>query len=212
MSDVMTQEQQQLVLDNRGIARLAARRLSQNVRSDQEEDEVKGCAQLALCRAAARFDPKRGVKFASYAYWACFNAINEHIWDRGLIQTPAGLRRQRCADAERKALADEARRLVGDKVFVGMVEKSLGPAEAAERNEELALAADRLASVLAVLPPRERSVFQRRLNGELYRDIAKDLKVSVVRARQLVGQAEDRIGQHFPQAIKFFQQNRKGAA
>ena len=60
----LTDDQQQLAADNRGLAFHIAGKF-RNHGVDREDLESEALA--ALCRAAAFFDPSRGVKFSSYA-------------------------------------------------------------------------------------------------------------------------------------------------
>lgn len=43
------------------------------------EDDVRGAARLGLVRAAAKFDPERGVQFGTYAGWWIRKEVNECI-------------------------------------------------------------------------------------------------------------------------------------
>ena len=60
----LSADQQRLAADNRGLAYHIAKQL-RNHGVDREDLESEALA--ALCRAAAFFDPSRGIKFSSYA-------------------------------------------------------------------------------------------------------------------------------------------------
>jgi RNA polymerase sigma factor (sigma-70 family) len=64
----LTREQQQLVVDNQGLARQFARRATANSVVLDFDDAV-GWGNIGLCEAAMRFDASRGLEFSTYAMW-----------------------------------------------------------------------------------------------------------------------------------------------
>ncbi len=63
----LTAEQRQLAADNFPLVLFAVRKLWLNPMVSELEDDAIGEGFLALVRAARAFDPKRGIKFSSYA-------------------------------------------------------------------------------------------------------------------------------------------------
>lgn len=80
----LTAEQRQLAADNFPLVLFAVRQLWPNPVVSMLEDDAIGEGYLALVRAARAFDPKRGIKFSSYAMPAIsrqvYNAANR--WRR----------------------------------------------------------------------------------------------------------------------------------
>jgi RNA polymerase sigma factor (sigma-70 family) len=87
----LTAEEQQLVLDNLGLARKEANRIAgilaarmpfnarKRVIFQQFYEDLEQAGVTGLCVAAQRFDPSRGFKFSSFACW----------WIRGYVQQAA---------------------------------------------------------------------------------------------------------------------------
>ncbi len=212
MSDVMTEEQQQLAMDNIGIVHLVASRFRGRVRSESEIEELVGCGYVALCRSAMLHGVEGGAKFSTYAYNACRNEMSNFLTDCGLIHTPRGQAKATDPSKPRAFAASKARLVLGIEELTGYETSQLRPDQLAEQAEQRRLDTELIESYLRCLPPREQDVFRRRLAGEKYREIADTLGCSNERIRQLIRRSEQRIAARYPQTRDFFEQNRKGAA
>lgn len=89
----LTDEQQSLVAENRFLVRhllkrWCARHWPHCKTADREDMESHGL--VALCQAAQRFDPSRGLKFATYAGRCVWMQFHSHLtYHQGLIRVPA---------------------------------------------------------------------------------------------------------------------------
>lgn len=73
----MTPDQEALVLDN---TRLAYRIAGKFRLYEHDNQELEGLAIEGLCRAAATFDPDRGVRFVTYAWRCIHNHMIHMVW------------------------------------------------------------------------------------------------------------------------------------
>ena len=128
-SDIVREDQGRtgLVLAHDGLAQWVARRYR---RCGLEADDLAQEARLGLLRAYERFDPLRGVRFATYAPW----------WVRRTVQDAVGRQRRRVPrggggrvrPGDRLSGAVEARAALSDEAEeVRACLRRLPPAEAA---------------------------------------------------------------------------------
>src|SRR3982750_150150 len=67
---------QQLALDYLPLAKSLARLFAAKI--PREADEFRSVAFIALCESAARFDPDRGINFATFARPHILGALNDY--------------------------------------------------------------------------------------------------------------------------------------
>ena len=91
----LTEQQQELVASNLGIAYSVALRYRKKARLVEHRDdrELVGCAMLGLCMAARAYDSDKGT-FSTYAHKACLDHVLDELEDNELIRTPARLRKK----------------------------------------------------------------------------------------------------------------------
>lgn len=79
---------EKLVEDCQGLVRSLARQIHSKFSSRLELDDLVGYGQLGLMQAAQDFDPDRGNKFSTYAYYrirgAIFDGVNKLQWFRAV--------------------------------------------------------------------------------------------------------------------------------
>ncbi len=174
----LTPEQQDLVVAAIPLARWVACRAGWNYGREVRRDLAQ-TANLALCRAARRFDPALGVSFGSYAAPACKRAVRDEMNERlGVVALPRWLFRKEGRGHVLQALVGRARQ-------IGPI--GLGN----EPNAAQYIADDHLdaEALLAWLPADDRAILAAWLGGETLRHIAARLG----RRRWSVGQAVHRI-------------------
>jgi len=129
-TEPLTAEQQKLVTDNFKLIYFIAKRMKDHpfvkVRMP-ERDDIEASAQYGLVCAARRFDPNKGIKFSTYAYWCmwswiyrdanelrCMIRVPSHLWGdkpyKGYTNTELW--------HKEKAYADQANRMRQFKQFV----------------------------------------------------------------------------------------------
>jgi DNA-directed RNA polymerase specialized sigma subunit len=143
--DRLTEAQQRLVADNRGIAGAVARRY---IGRGIEFRELRSLGYLAMCEAALTWSPERGCKFTTYAFRACVYKLSEafyhlHCKDRWRAGCCAPLRR----DCQTPARAP-------------------GPPP-----DEI----DELWDAIRRLPARAQVVIVGRMEGRLHREIGSEI-------------------------------------
>ncbi len=211
----LTQEQQELVVANMGIAGIVVKNSRIHVKSKGEIDELVGRASLALCKAAQDYKSNTGVKFSTYAYNLCRFAVRDYIFDEGLIFTPNGDRTSDDRAGYRSAHAKAARSIkwIGPSNGAKLLNcQSIGPREQLEANEEAAIGRETIESIMRTLSCTQRTVFRSRLDGETFAAIGKELGVSKERVRQVMQAVERKIVARYPQTEKFFISSKRGAA
>jgi DNA-directed RNA polymerase sigma subunit (sigma70/sigma32) len=121
------EERQRLVLEHERLALAVARRYRH---LGLEPEDLAQEARLGLLRASARFDPARGVRFATYAPWWVRRTVQEALRCQNPHARAGGARAAGCDDRRRggvifpPALPDDA-----ERVRAGL--RRLRPAQAA---------------------------------------------------------------------------------
>lgn len=91
----LTAEQQQLVVDNLGLVRVAVRIIADRYRqrgfplASDALDDLACELRLTLCRCAIHFDPTHGTKFSTYAVRAMLHAGEKYLVGGKLIRLPS---------------------------------------------------------------------------------------------------------------------------
>jgi RNA polymerase sigma factor (sigma-70 family) len=146
-----------------GLVHQVCRRMKLD-RDDYEELVQVGT--LALMRAVHGFRPDLGCAFSTYAV---------HSIERAIIHFHR-FHQMQCRDVRRTvALTDDATRWVGARDRPGRL----------ERDDARRDAADRAAAMLAELEPRDAEVLMARMAGEPMEDIARRMRMSKERVRQI---------------------------
>lgn len=153
------------------LVRHLAARMIHRARPYLEMDDLVAIGAEALLRAAARFDPDRGVAFGSFAYLRVRGAMCEGIGVVGPVSR--GVARRRRGRPERRALP-VLLPIDDHQPAVGTSPKELG--------EEMTLAIDatrigpRLGPALDTLEDRDRQILLRHyFGGDTLRDIGCDM-------------------------------------
>jgi RNA polymerase sigma factor (sigma-70 family) len=75
----LTREQQELVTENLGLVRFLAFKARKGKPKNVLLEDLIGAGMIGLCEAASRFDPARGLKFATLATVRVAGAIQDEI-------------------------------------------------------------------------------------------------------------------------------------
>jgi RNA polymerase sigma-B factor len=206
---------ERLIVDHVGLAHHLARRFTG--RGEDYEDLVQ-VASLALVKAADRFDPTRGVEFATYATRTIIGELKHHLRDAGWsVKTPRAVQElyllvNRTVDElterlQRSPTIAEVAAACGrrdDEVLTAMeAGRNYRTVSMAPTEEEPRMArtvgqrvedASELATLLRGLPDRERVVVQMRFVDELHQDqTAAALGISQMHVSRLLRNALDRM-------------------
>lgn len=127
-------ERDRLIMEHLYLVNATVKRLVPKVPRQIEVDDLTASGALGLCRAAARFDPGRGVKFSSYAISHIRGAILE--WLRQDDWATRGMR-QRERQGEAIPVKVSVETLAADSECQGLlIDPSPGPEERAMRESE----------------------------------------------------------------------------
>lgn len=146
-----------------------------------EREDYEQLGRLGLWRATQTWDPEKA-GFRTHAYWQIRGAITAGLRAYGHHQDEH--LRGRWNHASFSALDGEMRTAV-DAGFGGVTEDP--PPEPLSLEHAVRDAVD-------TLPPREREVILRRLDGETLAQAGRSLGVSRERVRQIQARAHERLG------------------
>lgn len=170
----MTPERQKLVTDNLALVTWLVDRVigRRKVGWRGYRDDLIAEGQLGLVIAAGRFDPERGVKFATYAfYWV----------------------RQRILRA--MEVQGRADRVVRDDCL-----HEVTVASSHESDHDAVEVSDRVTTALGALPPRQALVLRlRHCEGQTLEVVGGRIGVSKEMARQIQRKAEAWLRDNCPQ-------------
>lgn len=116
-------EREALIRDHVELARVLVHRILRRLPSYVSRDELIAVGTKGLVEAAARFDPARGVKFVTFAYYRIRGAVFDHI--RDTVTNDPFIRSRVSAEA---AVDD----IIEGTLAGRMPRPGEGPAEAAE--------------------------------------------------------------------------------
>ncbi len=180
-----------LFRENQGLARWMARKF---LGTGLEYDDLLQCALLGLHQAAGKFDPERGAKFSTVAYWYMRSEIGKEVaTTRSLVRVPA----HRPAKDGPRAISLETP--IAEDLPLGSLLPSDGE-DAPEVGADRALTRERVEEALRTcLPERDRFVVEHRfgINGARYPhtldEIASRLSISRARVGQIEARALERL-------------------
>lgn len=202
--EIQTVSAAELARARRGAARMAtgmARRLPPWIDGEVLATE----AEMAVWRAALRFNPERGASFATWASTVVHRSLLEEVrrqspWTRLQRQ----LRRESLeAGAEPEgwmlpplSLSTLPSENLGNRCFAegATLEEAILTQPSKETDPEQSVERVWLAELLAGLEPRRREIVRRYFwGGESSREIAETLGVSISRVQQLRQQAQEQL-------------------
>jgi RNA polymerase sigma factor for flagellar operon FliA len=168
-----------------------ARRLSRRLPPTVEMSELVNDGVIGLIRALGRYDPARGIGFASYAQHRIRGAMLDGLRARDPL--PRTVRRvQKSLDADPGSVAPHPGIQIVD------LDCALGvPADEATSPEEAAVEADlrrRVLDGVALLPPRDRQVLLwRYVLGRTLRETSEHVALSATRTIEIQERALERL-------------------
>ena len=151
-------------------------------------DDLLQCALLGLHLAAKKYDPERGARFSTVAYWYMRSEIGKEVaTTRSLVRVPA----HRSVKDGPRAISLETP--IAEDMPLG----SLLPSEdgdAPEVGAERVLTRERVEEALGTLRERDRFVVEHRfgINGARYPHTLDEIGVMLGVSRARVGQIEQR--------------------
>lgn len=143
-------------------------------------------AMVGVCRAAAKFDPARDVKFSVYArYWG-FAEMSQRSAERGsggtMGQGHNVLKRRGLGVSVQLSSLDTPAHDGGETWLDVIASGGISPEEGAERAEMIG----RLRKAFVKLTPRARTVLRERFRaGRTLAEVGADLGISRERVRQI---------------------------
>lgn len=192
------------VTQHLGLAWSVARRYHWAVSSSLSLDDLAQAGTLGLLRAADKFDPDRGFRFATYAMWWVRQSIVREIENRGrTVRVPVhAIQELRRAG---KPLPCPTRSydapLSSERNSDTLLSTIANDAPDQEEQVTAMEGASRVWSALGALPSRLRRVIvARHFEERTLEDIGSELGVTRERARQLQVKAEARLRKHLGSA------------
>ena len=184
-----------------------ARRLSRRLPPTVEMSELVNDGVVGLIRALGRYDPARGVGFASYAQHRIRGAMLDGLRARDPL--PRTVRRvQKSLDADSEGLAPQA-----GVQLVDLDSAMSVPADEGQGPEEAAVEADlrrRVLDGLALLPPRDRQVLLwRYVLGRTLRETSLHVALSATRTIEIQERALQRLRRHLEGQPMFVDRRRR---
>jgi len=175
----MTPEEQELVTDHLALVHSIARKVKAQLPQFVDYEELVSNGQEGLIQAARRYDPERGVAFATFAYYRIRGAIFDSIRRTGpMVRVGSRLRFEEKADryleqqaqepqpANGVAAAERLSKVVSDLTMAYVLTSDRvgeradpsipNPSDVAEAHEGIALIRERLAN----LPEKERELIR----------------------------------------------------
>jgi RNA polymerase sigma factor for flagellar operon FliA len=105
-----TEDQRRLVEDHLGLVRAQAAAIVRRLPSAIEFDDLVSYGTTGLCEAAARFEPERGLRFSTFAYYRIRGAIYDGLRTSGWLNRRewARVRERERVDAYVQSRAERA--------------------------------------------------------------------------------------------------------
>lgn len=185
-----------LIHEGRNLPRVTARRFQRYLLPGLEFEDMVGAGSLGLCKAAAQFDPNRGVGFVTYALELIRYEILEMLRNWDFYSRRARLN----ARAEQITLPSVASLdvMIRDAIHepIALRETIADPDPGPEAKLFAHDRSARIAQSIQSLPERELDVVRRRYaKHQTFAVIAEGLGISESRAYQLHRQAIVRLRQ-----------------
>jgi RNA polymerase primary sigma factor len=167
-----------LFRENQALARWMARKF---LGTGLDYDDLLQCALLGLHQAAAKYDPERGAKFSTVAYWYMRSEIGKEVaTTRSLVRVPA----HRPKKDGPRAISLEMP--IAEDMPLGSLLPS-DDEDAPEVGAERALTRERVEEALGTLRERDRFVVEHRfgINGARHQHTLDEIasRLSISRAR-----------------------------
>src|SRR5262245_56770869 len=106
----LTPEQQRLVYEHRDLAKIVVHQVLRQFDITRDLDELMSAGYEGLVEAAIRFEPARGVRFNTFAYYRIRGAVLDSIRAMGRLPRRAyekQMQLERASDETSEAAAEE---------------------------------------------------------------------------------------------------------
>ena len=180
----LTKEQRKLIEDNMGLAGWAAKRYSNLQNIGVAYDDIAQEARLGLVRAAAAFDPTRGIPFGSFAARIIINQLNSN-YRKALKRT---VREGISANESLSTSEDEG---------TSLLEQT--PAQQLRQRPDTD-GLRTLRTLVDKLPEREKTILRAIAEGKDLRTIGRELGMSHEGARKAGAKAANWLKQRLTEA------------
>jgi RNA polymerase sigma factor FliA len=177
------EERRRLVAENIAYVRALAARIRERLHPHIEMDDLVAYGMQGLAQAAARYDPRQGTRFTTYAYYRVRGAIFDGLRSMGWLSRGEYLRYRfeerantylmdmsaetGAADAESDRSVAEVGRAIDDLAAIYVTSLDALQAEPADPRgdalqeaTDMAELRDRLHEAIAALPERERRLIR----------------------------------------------------